>query len=99
MEVPELWATGSVFNSVSELFGYSVSSEVGVEFRGNTNVLRGKAEDVKDFLGLLEMTDNEKKSVCIICLFSVEALPTTDLSKIVELIRGVEALEGTVQKL
>lgn len=69
---------------------------MGVEFRGNTNVLRGKAEYVKDFLGFLKMNDNEKKSVCIICLFSVEALPTTDLSNIVELIRGVEALEGTV---
>lgn len=77
---------------------YSVSSEavIDVEFRGNTNVLRGKAVDVTDFFGFLEMNDNEKKSGCIICLFSVEALLTTDLSKIVELIRVVEALEGTV---
>lgn len=100
IEVSDLWATGSVFNFVSELFGYSVSSEVVIDvaFRGNTNVLRGKTVDM-DFIGFLEMDDNEKKSVCIKCLFSVEALLITDLSKTVELTRGVEAPEGSVERL
>lgn len=49
-----------------------------------------------DFIGFLARDDNENKSVCIICLFSVEALLTTDLSEIVQLTRGGEAPEGTV---
>lgn len=67
-----------------------------VAFKANNNVLRGKCVDIMDFIAFLEMDDNEKKSVYIICLFCVEALLTTDLSKIVELTRGVEAPEGTV---
>lgn len=69
---------------------------IDVAFRGNTNVLRGKTVDIMDFIGFLEMDDNEKKSVYIICLFPVEALLTTDLLKIVELTGGVEPPEGTV---
>lgn len=49
-----------------------------------------------DYIGCLEIDDHENKSVCIICLFSVEALLTTDLSEIVELTRGEEAPEGTI---
>lgn len=83
--MPEFCAKGSVFSSVCELLGYSVISEVviNVAFRGNTNVLRGNTVDVMDFFGFLEMDDTEKESVCIMYLFSVEALLIIDISEIV----------------
>lgn len=96
MKVPELCATGSVFNSVHELLGYSVISEVviNVAFGGNSSILRGKTVELMDFLGFLEMDDTEKESVSIMYLFSVEALLAIDISEIVGLTRRVEAVEG-----
>lgn len=49
-----------------------------------------------DYVGFLEIDDNENKSVCIICLFSVEALLNTNLLDTVKLTRGEEAPEGTI---
>jgi len=96
--VPEICATGSVFNSACELSGSSLISEVfiSVAFRGNTNVLRGKSVDVMDFCGFLAMDDTGKESVCIMYLFSVEALLAIHISEIVGLTRRVEAVEGTL---
>lgn len=95
MKVPELCATGSVFNSVHELLGYSVISEVviNVVFGGNSSVLRGKTVELTDFLGFLEMDDTEKESVSIMYLFSVEALLAIDISETVGLTRRTEAVE------
>ena len=96
MKVPELCATGPVFNSVCELLGYSVISDVviNVVFRGNTVPLRGNAVDIMYFIFFLEMDDTEKELVCVMYFFSVGALLVRDISEIVGLTRRVEAGEG-----
>lgn len=44
MKVPELWATWLDFNSASELFGYSESTEVVIDVASRGNIYSSERE-------------------------------------------------------